>query len=311
MNIKYFKQVLILLFALFLNSTHSVSLETKIILKLDDNLITNVDIENEYRYLLAISPNFNNLEKKILLNIAKESLIKELIKEQELNKFIDLDKQEDTSINEAIRNMYQKIGLKNTDEFKTYLKKKEISYEDIYKKIKIEVFWNQLIYQNYINKVKINREMIKNKILKNRKKQNIFNLSEIVYTVENKKDLEIKYNEIIKSINDKGFEETVLLFSISQSKTSSGLIGWVSENSLSSKILNQIKKLKNGEVSKPIIVTTGILVLKLNDKKESKEKINIELEIEEIVKKKLNEQLNNYSSIYFNKIKSNYIINEY
>ena len=311
MNIKYFKQVLILLFALFLNSTHSVSLETKIILKLDDNLITNVDIENEYRYLLAISPNFNNLDNKILLNIAKESLIKELIKEQELNKFIDLDKQEDTSINQTIRNMYQKIGLKNVDEFKTYLKKKEISYEEIYKKIKIEVFWNQLIYQNYINKVKINREMIKNKILKNRKKQNIFNLSEIVYTVENKKDLEIKYNEIIKSINDKGFEETVLLFSISQSKTSSGLIGWVSENSLSSKILNQIKKLKNGEVSKPIIVTTGILVLKLNDKKESKEKINIELEIEEIVKKKLNEQLNNYSSIYFNKIKSNYIINEY
>lgn len=311
MNIKYFKQALILLFSLFLNSTHSVSIETKIILKLDNNLITNVDIENEYRYLLAISPNFNNLEKKILLNIAKESLIKELIKEQELNKFIDLDKQEDTSINEAIRNMYQKIGLKNTDEFKTYLKKKEISYEEIYKKIKIEVFWNQLIYQNYKDKVKINREMIKNKILNNSQKQNIFNLSEIVYTVENKKDLEIKYNEIIKSINDKGFEETVLLFSISQSKTSSGLIGWVSENSLSSKILNQINKLKNGEVSKPIIVTTGILVLKLNDKKESKEKINVELEIEEVVKKKLNEQLNNYSSIYFNKIKSNYIINEY
>ena len=128
---------------------------------------------------------------------------------------------------------------------------------------------------------------------------------------KNKNEIPIIYNEITNSINEIGFEETVIKFSNSNSKTKSGSLGWVNKNSLSKNILAALNNVTVGEITKPILISSGVLILKLNDKKLIEENINLDLEINKIIDFEMNSQLNNLSTIYYNKIKNNLTINEY
>ena len=109
-----------------------------------------------------------------------------------------------------------------------------------------------------------------------------------------------QYNEILENIKSEGFESAVINFSISESQSKSGLIGWVSENSLSKKL----KKLLIWILVKfqTYNFTSGVLLLKVADKKLEKVEINLENELENLVKFELNNQLNNYSTMLYNKI---------
>ena len=69
--------------------------------------------------------------------------------------------------------------------------------------------------------------------------------------------------------------------------------------------------MKINEVTKPIKIQTGYLLVKLNDKKELVEKIDIEIEVKKMKLKEKNRQLNNYSTIYYKKLKKNTKIYEY
>ena len=303
------KKIIIILFFLIFNQAQSI--ETKIIHKIQDEIITNIDIKYEYKYLLALNRSLNELDKEKILSIANESIIKEKIKKIEVAKnFKEIRLDEDYS-DLLLKNIYSRLNLKSINEFEVFLKNYDLTINNIKRKIAIDALWNELIIKKYSPQISINEAKIKKEILKNSKIQSKeYQLSEIIFEVTNKKEVEKKYNEIVKSINEIGFANSAATYSFSESAKIGGDIGWINENSLNSNIGKNISSLKVGEFTKPIILSNGILVLKLINIRNSKTNINIENELKKAINYERNRQLNQYSKIFYNKIKKNLDFNE-
>ena len=293
-----------------IHSSHSTASSVKIIAKVDNEIITNIDVENEYLYLTALNQNLLNIEKDKVLEFAKQSLLREKIKKKEIIKFFELN-QKSPIIDTMIEGIYKNLGLSNKTEFEFYLKDSNLRLDNVYKKIEIETIWNQLVYEKYKDQVVINEDNLKRKILNNPKKQELYYLYEIVFDYKDKNEIEKKYSSILKSINEIGFEETVIKYSISETKNNFGLLGWINKNVLSVEIRKELENLNLGQVTKPIVIPNGMMILKLDDIRIENIEINIDEELEKFIKYETNNQLNNYSSIYFNKVKNNLLINEY
>jgi len=298
------KKFLIYLFILICNQAQSI--ETKIIHNIQNEIITNIDIKNEFKYLVALNNSLKELGEEKILNISNESIIREKIKKIEISKnFKEIKLNEDYS-ELLLKNIYSRLNLKSIDEFEIYLKNYDLKIIDIEKKITIDALWNELIMKKYSSKVVINEASIKNEILKNSKIQSKeYQLSEIIFEVENKEEIQKKYKEVVKSINEIGFENSAATYSFSESAKIGGDIGWINENSLNNNIRENINTLKVGEFTKPIILSNGILILKLINTKNSETTIDIENELKKAINFERNRQLNQYSKIYYNKIKKN------
>ncbi len=287
------------------------SLNNSIVFTIDDKIITKIDIQNEINYLKALNPNINELKKEKIYTIGKNSLLREKIKELEIYKYIDELSIDEDYLNILIKGRYEKLNFLNKEEFLTYLENYNINIKDIEKKLSIEATWNQLIYSKFFENVKIDKEKLKEKIIKNNKKGiNSYLISEILFNVNNKNDLEIKYNEIVKSINNNGFENAALSFSESDTSSIGGKIGWINENSLNNEIKSKLSKLKIKEITDPIFTPSGYLILKLNDKKITKKNYDLNKQLGKAIKFETNRQLNQISNNYYKKIKNNYEINE-
>ena len=303
------KKIIILLF--FLNIYQVQSIETKIIYKIQNEIITSIDIKNEFKYLVALNNSLRELDKEKILNISYESIIREKIKKTEILKNFKEIKINEEYSNLLITNIYSKLDLKSVGEFELYLKDYNLTINDIKTKITIDALWNELIIQKYSSQINVNEDKIKKEILKNNKiKSKEYQLSEILYEVTSKIQIEEKYNEVIKSINEIGFENSASTYSFSESAKVGGSIGWVNENSLNNKIKKNVRDLKIGEITKPIILSNGVLILKLMNIKELETDIDTETEFRKAIKYERNRQLNQYSKIYYNKIKKNLDFNE-
>lgn len=307
-NLKKILVFIIWLIILFPNNINANQI--KILVKINNELITNVDVENEYKYLSALNESLKDLKKEKILKFAKDSLIREKVKKNEILKYYELNQKNET-VDLMIEKIYQDLNINSLKEFKDYLNRSNLDFEEIKKKIEIETVWNQMIYTKYKDKILINEDELKKKIIKNQNENEFFLLYEIVFEFENKDKTDIKYNEIIKYINNEGFQNAVIQFSISESKKNSGLIGWVNKNGLSGKIRKELDKLQIGEITKPIILPSGVLILKLQNKKLEKIEIDVDVELKKLFEFEMNNQLNNFSSIYYNKIKDNFSIKEY
>ena len=295
----------------FIISSNVSSNEVKIVMKINNEIITNVDIENEYKYLVAINKSLSNLNKQTILELAKNSLQKEIIKKIELEKIYELNKKND-AVSLMVSNLYKDLGLNSKEEFESYLKNLGLKFEDVYKKIEIETVWNQMIYEKYKEKVIINEKILKEQIFQYKKKdRKVLLLYELVFDFKNKDEINKRYEEISESIKIRGFEETVVKYSIANTKMKSGLVGWVNINTLNKKIKKEVENLDIGEISNPISIPSGILLLKVKDKKTEKIEIDVDKELEKLIEVELTNQLNSYSTIFFNKIKNNQTINEY
>ena len=282
----------------------------KIILKINDEIVTNIDIQKEYNYLIALNNDFKEVNKEKALLIAKESIIKEKIKKKEIKKYYDLEEESDYLEN-VIEKFYKNLGLNNKKEFKKYIEKYGLTYRDMKQKIRIETTWNQLIYTKYNEQVKIDLEKLRKKILKQKENQNSYLLSEILFRSETNEDVNKKYELIKKSIESVGFKNSANIYSIADTSKVGGKIGWVNENQLSKKIVKKLEKLKINEYSKPINLIEGYLILKVEDiKKIKNNNLNIDKELKKLENYERNKQLNRMSNIFFNKIKNNTIINE-
>ena len=282
----------------------------KIILKIDDEIITNIDVQKEYNYLIALNNDFKKVNKEKALLIAKESIIKEKIKKKEIVKYYDLEEESDYLEN-VIKNFYKSLGLNNTKEFKKYIEKYGLTYREIKQKIRIETVWNQLIFQKYNEQVKIDLEKLRKKILKQKENQNSYLLSEILFRSEANEDVNKKYELIKKSIENVGFKNSANIYSIADTSKVGGKIGWVNENQLTKEIVKKLEKLKINEYTKPINLIEGYLLLKVEDiKKIKNNNLNIDKELKKLENYERNKQLNRMSNIFFNKIKSNTTINE-
>ena len=294
----------ILLICFVLNNAKSI--ESKIIHNIENEVITNIDIKNEFKYLIALNNSLKELDKEKLLNISNQSIIREKIKKIEILKnFKEIELNEDY-YELLLKNIYTRLNLKSINEFDIYLKDYDLKIEDIKTKITIDVLWNELVVKKYNSKIVIDETKIKKKILENSKiKSKEYQLAEIIFEVTNKDEIEKKYNQIVKSIKDIGFENSAATYSFSESGKIGGDIGWINENSLNNNIRKNISNLKVGEFTKPIILSNGILVLKLINTKNSETTIDIENELKKAINYERNRQLNQYSKIYYNKIKKN------
>jgi len=294
----------ILLICFVLNNAKSI--ESKIIHNIENEVITNIDIKNEFKYLIALNNSLKELDKEKLLNISNQSIIREKIKKIEILKnFKEIELNEDY-YELLLKNIYTRLNLKSINEFDIYLKDYDLKIEDIKTKITIDVLWNELVVKKYNSKIIIEETKIKKKILENSKiKSKEYQLAEIIFEVTNKDEIEKKYNQIVKSIKDIGFENSAATYSFSESGKIGGDIGWINENSLNNNIRKNISNLKVGEFTKPIILSNGILVLKLINTKNSETTIDIENELKKAINYERNRQLNQYSKIYYNQIKKN------
>jgi len=298
----------IIIFIFCFNSTYSI--ESKIIYNIQNEIITNIDLKNEFKYLLVLNNRLKDIDKDTAFLISKESLVRDKIKKIEIMKNFKNLKIDQKYEDILIKDIYLKLGLDNKDQFIEYLKEYDLKLKNIIEKITINALWNDLIIRKYSAKIEINEKKIKNKIdLINQQTTRDFLLSEIVYEVENKEEINKKFIEIKKSIKDIGFENTVSLFSISASAKTGGNIGWVNEKSLSQDILKNIEKME-GNLTQPIILPNSILMLKINEIKKATLKIDYDIELKKAIDYERNKQLNQYSIIYFNRIKKNLEFNE-
>ena len=296
--------ILIILTILAFNKVNSI--ESKIIHKIQNEIITNIDIKNQFKYLVALNNSLKELDKNQILNIANESIIREKVKKIEISKNFTEKSLSEEYLDFQIKKTYSRLNLNSTDEFQLYLKDYNLVIEDIIKKISIDTLWNELIIKKYADQIVINREKIQKEISNNTNIQSReYYLAEIVSDIKNKEEINIKYKEIIKSINEIGFENSASIYSFSDTAKVGGDIGWVNENSLNNKIKKKIKNLKIGDVSEPIILSNGILILQIKDTKITEIKTDMNAELKKAINYERNRQLNQFSKIYYNKVKKN------
>ena len=307
--IKNIKLIIVTTICLLLITICAKTAENKILLKINNQIITSLDILTELDYLETINKEIKKIEKEKAFEISKNSIIREKIKEIEIKRVIKEIKIEDKILNNLIISYFKEFEINTISEFENFFLSKDIDPNVIKKKISIEVLWNQLIYSRYNQNVKIDKQLIKSN-LSNNKKQTEFLISEILFNIDENEDLNKKFLLINNSIKEINFAQTALAYSISNTANKGGNLGWISESILSEQIYKKIKKLKIGEHTNQILVPGGFLILKLLDFKEVNKEFDIENEVKKIVKEKTNQQLNRFSNIYFNKVKKDIVINE-
>ena len=308
MKFKFF--IALSVFIIFFCFNNLYAKKNKILFKIDNEIITSVDLLEEIKYLTSLNVELENSKKEVVYEIAKNSLIRHKIKELEISNKLENYQIDQNILNNILLDQFRKLNISTNLELKNYFKKNNIDIEHIKNRIKIEILWNEFIFAKFSNKIKIDKNKIKQE-LQNKKYENEFLLSEILFNVSENENLENKFGQIKKKIESEGFSKAALTYSVSSSSDNAGDLGWIRETALNNKIKNNLKNIQIGKYTQPIVIPGGFLILKIEDIKKVEIEINLEEAIEKIYKKKVNEQLNQYSTIYYNKVKKNISINEF
>ena len=301
------KKIFVYLIIFIFTYNFAFSSDFKIVAKINNEILTNYDIEIEKKYLIILNPNLKSLSQKELEKLSKNSLIRQSIKKEEIEKHLDF--QANSNLGDAlIKEIMINQGFKNKLEYSKYLNKKGLSLIVFKEKLLIDRLWNSIIFEKFKNKIKIDEEKIEENVrnfIKNKKKVFEYNLSEILF------DETTDYQELKKFIKEHGFVSAANKYSISDTSSSGGKIGWIKLSSLNKKLKFSVSKLKKEQISDPIQIPNGKLLIKVNEIKEVKNQINIKQEIEKQINFEKNRQLKNHSLNYYKKLKQNKIINEY
>ncbi|MBM3631260.1 MAG: peptidylprolyl isomerase [Alphaproteobacteria bacterium] len=296
------------LFLIFLKSEIN-AYENKIVVKVDNEIITSIDILNEIDYLTFINKDLKKFEKEKIYEISKNSLIREKVKKIEVLKNFNEMKVDEQYLDAAIKNYITRLNISSFESFTNQINKYGLDIKDIKQRFTIELLWNQLIYKKYSNSVKVDKELIK-KEFQQTNKQKEFLLSEIVFNVQDNENIQDKYKLIENTIKEQDFNRAAAIHSTSDSASSGGILGWIKQSSIDPKINNELKNITINQFTKPIVVPGGFLILKINNIRETEKKNNSEKEVELIFEEKVNQQLNQFSNIYFNKVLKSIAINE-
>jgi peptidyl-prolyl cis-trans isomerase SurA len=289
---------------IFLNFTNLHAIENKIEFKINNEIITTIDIIKELNFLAALNPKILKLDKDKVFNISKNSIIKEKIKIIEILKYKKKIEIENEYLEKLVKDSYIKINLSSEDEFLKHLSKYNLELKNFKKKITIETLWNQLIFSKFKSKINIDTNKIKEEIINDKSNKILsFNLSEIIFNNDKNQFLDSKIEQIKNDINLNGFENAAMIHSISETANLGGEIGWINQNSIDQKLSKKIKNLNIGEFTEPMVIPGGFLIIRLNELKEIDKEIDLDKEIEKQIIIKTNQQLNQFSNIYYNKIK--------
>ncbi len=294
---------IILFFQIYLSN----SSEVKIVSKVNNEILTNIDVQNEGKYLLIVNTNLKNLKKNEFYELSKNSLIRQILKKEEVKKYFKFEDYSELS-EKLLKENYSAQGFENKEKYSNFLMKVGFNIEILKEKLLIERLWNSLIYEKFKSKIKIDENEIEKKVetfINNQDKVYDYNLSEILF------NFDTDYKALIDFINNYGFEAAASKYSISDTSTKGGKIGWITNNNLNEILKKKISNLEEGQISSPIKIPNGNLLIKLNKKKELKSKIDRNLEIKKQISFEQNRQLNSFSLNFYKKIKQNSTINEY
>ena len=310
-----YKNIFISIALILFFSNNAVSTKVEIISKVNEEVITNLDIDYEIKYLKFLNPKLDDLNNQnALIQLAKKSIIREIIKKKELINYINLNEEHLDVIKQIEKDLINKKNLNNKNELKKILLSKDLDYNNLFQKLKIEAMWNELIFQKYINNVKIDETKLKKQVQKFKNEYSFsydYNLSEILFEIEKDQTFENRLDEIKESIEKIGFDNTANIYSVSDSSKFGGKVGWVNESQISEVISNNIKNLKINELSKVLKSPAGYLILKINDKKKINEPFDEKKYFNMLKQAKTNQQLNQFSIVFFKRLKQNTFINEY
>ena len=286
------------------------SQKNKILFKINNEIITSVDLLEESNFLRAINKDLQNIEKEIVFEISKKSLIRRKIKHIELKKIYQKLEVDEIDLKKLLVNYFTRYNLNTYEKVIGFFKEFNLNQKKIEEMILIEIYWNEFIFNKYSKNVRIDLDKIKNE-LQDKKVINEYLLSEILFDLNPDQNLENKFKLIKKIINNESFSEAALRFSISNSSNNGGKLDWIKETSLNKKIRENILNINIGNFTNPIVIPGGFLILKIEDKKQTQVDLNLENEMKIASQKQRNEQLSQYSTIYFNKISKNVEIKEY
>ena len=306
------KLSLIFYIFIFIIPTEILKANIEIKIKINDEIITNVDILEEKNYLFFLRPSLKSLPNKEINEIAKNSLIKEIIKRKELNRIFS-NQNEIDYIEEIKKNLFNFKKVKNEKEFREILKNNELNYDKVIDKVKLEGLWNELIFKKYNSMIKIDKKNLKKQLMikLSKEKKYEYKISEILFEINKGETLNGKYEEILNYIKVNNFKDAASKYSIANSSNRGGQVGWIKETLLSEELIKTVKKTNINETTEVLQFPNGYLILKIEDKKEMKQKIDIDQELNELVNFEKNKQLNQFSLLYFKKLKQNSKINEY
>ena len=284
--------------------------EVFIVAKVNQEIITNIDLDFEKRYLVSLNPNLKKLDQNRIKEYAKDSLINEKIKKIEIEKIFKIVPNE-TLLSKVIADIYSSIGISSLSEFESYLSQNKIDIKRVKEKISIEIAWNDLIVKIFANEIEIDQNFLIQEIEKiDEEKIDKLLISEIIFTINEKKELKPKYEEIKKSINEIGFEETARIYSLSDSKKSGGNLGWIYKNQLSKNVRESLNEIQIGGFTEPIVTSGGFLILKLNDLKTEDVKINKDAQLKKMIEFERERQFTRFSTLYYKRVFNNTEINE-
>jgi len=307
-----YKKILLFVIIFQITIFNFTKANVKIVTFVDNEIITNIDIKKESEYLKLLNPQLENLDKKKILELSKISLINEIIKKKEISKLIDINSNDNQLTNDQLKNIISKLEFTEENDFIEILKKRETySINEVKDKIDIELYWNEIIFKRFSNLIKIDEKKLKKKIsdIKDQK-QKKFNLSEIVFRLDKNEKFDNKVKIINSSISEIGFQNTANIFSISESSKFGGKLGWIYESSLSKEILENIVFLNKDDISKVIKISNNYLILKINDIEIEQFILDEDKELKKLIQIEQNNQLNQFSRNFFNKLKMNYLIDE-
>ena len=280
---------------------------SKIILKIENEILTEFEIRNKILSTLILTnkdinqTNINELKKNAL-----DSLIQYKLRKIEVSKY----NFKDDPI--QLNNYLVSLTSNNLTKLKDQFKENNLDYELFLDEIKTQFKWQKLIYQIYSKKIQIDEEILNKEIkemLKKEKSIEEYKISEIEVSLNNDASDDKKISNLENLIKNEGFEVSALKYSIAESSSNKGDIGWINSKSLSKEVYNSISALKIGEVSKPIIRQSSVLFFKLTDKKVSKSNnLNINELRKNIINRKKNELFNLYSRSHLSKLKNNSLI---
>ena len=271
--------------------------------KINNQIITNIDVKNEKNYLLALNPNLRNLSEENINQYAIDSLVNEKVKKIEIEKKFEII-ENNVMIDKILSDLYSGLGISSKDEFEKHLKSFDIDLGIVKNKISIEIAWNDYIFKKFNNSVLIDEDKIKKKIIKLSENNFVdsFLLSEIIFTVNENENLDEKLKKIRDSISQIGFSETAKIYSVSESKKNGGKIGWVYKSQLSNKISEKVENIDIDEVSEPITTPGGFILLQLNEKKNQLIEIDEEEQFKRAIKFEENRQLKMYSTLHYKRV---------
>ena len=303
MRIKLSIYTFFILFLISLNNILSAKVNTKIILKIENEIITGYEVKNKILTSLMLDglvvsqENINNRKKQAL-----NSLIQHKLKKIELSKF-------DFIVDENQKNSYLlSISPNGIEALKNEFKKNNLDFNFFIEELETQFMWQKPIYTIFANKIEINEESINKEIeniLKNKSQIVEFKISEIeIFRNDNNTDNQNKL-ALMQSIKNDGFGLAASKYSISSSSSKKGDLGWINSKSLSDEIYSAIKNLKIGEVTEPITTQEGFLFLKLTDKKISKSNDMNRAELKKnLINQRKNKLFDLYSSSHLSKLKN-------